>query len=190
MVTSLWERWRLIVGPLVAASLLLVPLIFDVFTIATPQQGSFPQSGPVPTIDTWHRRNAEQLLTDQRETYALMRGEPVLPDVAELIQQVPSNVLWPGLTVGGENAALYQLHTGRPVVAIGGFSGSDNFPNEETLKSRIAQGEAGYYIHQPGVLKWGPSSKSTGDTVRWILDNCQPFPIEHLAVYNLSKCSS
>jgi 4-amino-4-deoxy-L-arabinose transferase-like glycosyltransferase len=189
IVKSWWVRWRRIVGPLVAASLMLVPLIFDVATIGTPQQGSFPQSGPVPSTDTWHRRNAEQLATNQRETYALMRGEPVIPDVAELIRQVPTGVLWPGLTVGGENAALYQLETGRSVVAIGGFSGSDNFPSQEIMKYRIAQGEAGYYIHQPGVLKWGPSSKTTGDTVRWILDNCPPIPIEHLTIYDLRKCS-
>lgn len=189
-VRPFWDRWHLIVAPMITFSVVLAPLVFNVASIGTPQQGSFPQSGPVPSIDTWHRRNAEHLATDQRETYALMRGEPVLPEIAELIRQVPSDVPWPGLTVGGENAALYQLQTGRAVVAIGGFSGSDNFPGGEALKNRADRGEAGYYIHQPGILKWGPSSETTGDTVRWILESCQFFPIEHLAVYDLRNCGS
>lgn len=171
-----------------SVALLAIPLLFNYVTLTTPQQGSFPQAGPVPTIDTWHRRNAEQLKLGQRETFALSRGEPVVPSVAELITTVPQTVSWPAMTVGSENAALYQLHTGRAVVAIGGFSGSDEFPSYESFMNVIRNGDAGYYIHQPGILKWGPSSDNTENIVHWIIDNCHTLSTGHLNVYDLRAC--
>lgn len=176
------------IAALSAVVLLATPILFNYVTLITPQQGSFPQAGPVPTIDTWHRRNAEQLKLDQRETYALARGEPVISSVAEMVGSVPVSVSWPALTVGGENAALYQLHTGRAVVAIGGFSGSDEFPSQESFFDVIQKGGAGYYIHQPGILKWGPSSDNTEKIVHWIIDNCQQLSAGHLDVYDLRVC--
>lgn len=183
------RKFGMYTAVLSTATFLSIPIIFNYVSLTTPQQGSFPQAGPVPTTDTWHRRNAEQLRLDQRETYALSRGEPVVQEVAKMIRDVPDAVSWTAMTVGSENAALYQLHTGRAVIAIGGFSGSDQFPLESAIKKIIRNVTAGYYIHQPGILKWGPSSDNTRTVVHWILDNCQRTTVEHLDVYDLRLCN-
>ena len=41
---------------------------------------------------------------------------------------MPARYTWVAATVGSNNASGYQLATGDPVMAIGGFNGSDPSP--------------------------------------------------------------
>ena len=114
---------------LAVASILMVPFLFVVESVTTPQQGSFPISGPVPSIESWHRRDAEQLRLNEKSKYSEARGEPVIPQIASQIEGVPPDAKWAAVTTGSQNAALYQLATGRAVMSIGGFSTGDVYPN-------------------------------------------------------------
>lgn len=168
------------------AAMLLVPFLFVLESISAPQQGSFPISGPVPSVESWHKRDTEQLLLDEREKYALSRGEPVVPEIAELIENAPVSARWAAVTTGSENAALYQLNTGRPVLSIGGFSALDGYPSLETFQGFLANGQVSYYIHQPGILKWS-TSPNTSAVVAWIENNFDYIDIDGVRLYDFSK---
>lgn len=170
-----------------ALALLLLPLSFIVESNSAPQQGSFPLSGPVPSVESWHRRDAEQLRLGEREKYSLARGEPVVPEVERLLEAAPVGSTWAGATTGSENAALYQLSTGRPVMAIGGFSAGDAYPSLNTFRELVDQGRITYYIHQPGILKWAASSPNISEVVEWITTNFEHRNVDGVEIYDLRR---
>lgn len=168
------------------ATVTLVPFLFVLESISTGQQGSFPISGPVPSSESWHKRDAEQLILDEREKYALARGEPVVPAIADLIERAPASARWAAVTTGSESAALYQLATKRPVMSIGGFSALDAYPALSTFQKYVEDGQIKYYIHQPGILGWS-SGENTLAVVAWIENNFEFEEIDGVRLYNMSR---
>lgn len=163
---------------LAGVSVLLVPFLFVVESITTPQQGSFPISGPVPSAESWHKRDAEQLRLNEKGKYSLARGEPVIPQIASRVEGVPPGPIWAAATTGSENAALYQLATGRAVMSIGGFSTGDVYPALRDFQKLVIEKKIAYYIHQPGILEWAAASPNTRAVVSWIEAS---FPSEDIA---------
>ncbi|WP_082979285.1 ArnT family glycosyltransferase [Arthrobacter sp. B6] len=183
---SAGNRLRLTSPALTIAGLtvVLIPLLFIFESISTPQQGSFPISGPVPTAESWHKRDADQLINAEKENYALARGEPVIPRISALIERAPLDARWAAATTGSENAALYQLSTKRPVMSIGGFSALDAYPKLATFQEYVADGKVRYYIHQPGILTWS-ASPNTLAVVAWIEGNFGFEEIDGVRLYDL-----
>ena len=64
---------------------------------------------------------------------------------------------WAAATTGSQQAAGYQLASQKPVMAIGGFNGSDPYPSLEQFKQYVKDRQIHYYIagemggHQMGV---------------------------------------
>lgn len=168
-------------------TILAVPCLFIVESISTSQQGSFPISGPVPTAESWHKRDAEQLRLGEKDKYALSRGEPVVPEIAAYIEGTPSATRWAAVTTGGENAALYQLATKRAVMSLGGFSALDSYPSVDSFKAYVRSGAVHYYIHQPGILSWSAASPNTLSVVSWIEDNYPYREFAGVRLYDLTQ---
>ncbi|MCZ9338136.1 glycosyl transferase, partial [Streptomyces sp. TRM76130] len=55
----------------------------------------------------------------------LLNGADVDSEVKELLETDADDYTWVAAAVGAQNAASYQLATGSPVMAIGGFNGTD-----------------------------------------------------------------
>ena len=53
---------------------------------------------------------------------------------------------WVAAAVGSQSAAGLQLGTGEPVMAIGGFNGTDPSPTLEEFQELVAAGEIHYFI--------------------------------------------
>ena len=58
---------------------------------------------------------------------------------------------WVAAAVGSNNAAGYQLATEEPVMAIGGFNGSDPSPTLAQFETYVANGEIHYFIAGGGM---------------------------------------
>ena len=58
---------------------------------------------------------------------------------------------WVAATVGANSAAGYQLSTGRPVMAIGGFNGTDPSPTLAQFEAWVAAGRIHYFIAAGGL---------------------------------------
>ncbi|AWZ05163.1 MULTISPECIES: glycosyltransferase family 39 protein [unclassified Streptomyces] len=69
---------------------------------------------------------------------------------------------WAAAAVGSQNAASYQLASGEPVMAIGGFNGSDPSPTLEQFKAYVESGKIHYFIGQ-GSAAAGGAQEGTGE---------------------------
>lgn len=172
---------------LAGASVLMVPFLFVVESIKTPQQGSFPISGPVPSVESWHRRDAEQLRLNEKGKYSEARGEPVVPLIAARIEGVPPDITWAAATTGSQNAALYQLATGQAIMSIGGFSTGDVYPPLNDFQKLVAEKKIAYYIHQPGILYWAAVSPNTRAVVAWIEASFASEEIDGVRLFDLTR---
>ncbi|MFD8142424.1 ArnT family glycosyltransferase [Streptomyces sp. NPDC059708] len=68
---------------------------------------------------------------------------------------------WAAAAIGSQNAASYQLASGRPVMPLGGFNGSDPSPTLERFKEYVKAGRIHYFIAQGG-LEDGGESRTAG----------------------------
>ena len=61
--------------------------------------------------------------------------------------------------IGANSAAGYQLASGEPVMALGGFNGSDPSPTLAQFQDYVADGEIHYFISGGGGLGGGPGGR-------------------------------
>ncbi|KIF06933.1 hypothetical protein PL81_04785, partial [Streptomyces sp. RSD-27] len=57
---------------------------------------------------------------------------------------------WAAAAIGSQNAASYQLASGRPVMPLGGFNGSDPSPTLEQFQAYVKAGRIHWFIAQGG----------------------------------------
>jgi len=68
--------------------------------------------------------------------------------LTKLLEQDASRYKWVAATEGSEGAAPLELATGDPVMAIGGFNGTDPWPTLAVFKQLVADHEIHYYVGQ------------------------------------------
>ena len=76
----------------------------------------------------------------------LLTGTDVSDELKAALTSASSDYTWVAATIGSQNAASYQLATNLPVMAIGGFNGSDPSPTLEQFQAYVAQGKIHYFI--------------------------------------------
>ncbi|MBF9068725.1 glycosyltransferase family 39 protein [Streptacidiphilus fuscans] len=74
-----------------------------------------------------------------------------------------TNTRWAAATVGSQQAASLELTSYKAVMAMGGFSGSDNSPTLAQFEQYVAQGEI-HYLIAGGGMSGGTSGSATGGT--------------------------
>ncbi|HEX2810877.1 MAG TPA: hypothetical protein VHN80_32325, partial [Kineosporiaceae bacterium] len=102
------------------------------------------------------------------------------------LRENASSYTWAAATVGANNAAGYQLASGRAVMPIGGFNGSDPSPTLAQFERYVAQGRIHYFIGAgTGMRSDGGSSAST-EIAAWVRQNYPATTIGATTVYDLS----
>jgi hypothetical protein len=76
----------------------------------------------------------------------LLNGADVDSAARKLLETDADDYTWAAAAVGAQNAAGYQLATGDPVMAIGGFNGTDPSPTLAQFKEYVADGKIHYFI--------------------------------------------
>ena len=97
-----------------------------------------------------------------------------------------SSYRWVAAAVGSNNAAGVQLATGDPVMAIGGFNGTDPAPTLAQFQAYVAAGEIHYFIGGGGFGGNGGSSDSRA-IAAWVAANFTAQTIGGTTVYDLSS---
>jgi 4-amino-4-deoxy-L-arabinose transferase-like glycosyltransferase len=106
------------------------------------------------------------------------------------LQANASSYAWVLATVGANNAAGYQLASGQPVMAIGGFNGSDPTPTLAQFEQLVQDGKVHYFIGGGG-LGGGQNAAGTASAITsWVEANYQPTTIGGTTVYDLSATSA
>ncbi|MEU0620764.1 glycosyltransferase family 39 protein [Streptomyces rubiginosohelvolus] len=81
----------------------------------------------------------------------LLNGATVDTEAKALLTKDADDYTWVAAAVGAQNAASYQLATGDPVMAIGGFNGSDPSPTLDRFKKYVAEGKIHYFVSGGGM---------------------------------------
>lgn len=113
---------------------------------------------------------------------------------AELTALLKSNATaysWVAATVGSNNAAGYQLATGQPVMAVGGFNGTDPAPTLTQFKQYVAEGKIHYFIGggMGGGMRGGAStggSSDAADIAAWVQETYTAATVGNATVYDLT----
>ncbi|MFF1883873.1 glycosyltransferase family 39 protein [Pseudarthrobacter sp. NPDC058196] len=96
-----------------------------------------------------------------------------------------SNYTWAAAVVGSNNAAGYQLATELPVMAVGGFNGTDPSPTLEQFQALVAQGKIHYFI-AGGTMMSGSGSDASTRIAQWVASTFQSENIGGTTVYVLA----
>ncbi|WP_399087947.1 ArnT family glycosyltransferase [Streptomyces sp. BBFR2] len=80
----------------------------------------------------------------------LLDGAEVSAAARDLVAKDADRYTWAAAGIGSQNAASYQLATEKPVMAIGGFNGSDPSPTLARFKKLVADGRIHYFLASEG----------------------------------------
>jgi hypothetical protein len=143
----------LVCAAAVAIVLVAAPLGANCFTLSTTQDGTNPQSGPVANDPM---ATSRQLLAakEGRPTWAsqIAFGSAPVSTVSDLLRSTENEQTWAAATYSAQNAAVYQLESGQPVVALGGWQGTDPAPTLPQFQKLVADSRIGFFIWQQELL--------------------------------------
>jgi hypothetical protein len=104
------------------------------------------------------------------------------------------NYTWVAATVGSNNAAGLQLATGKAVMAIGGFNGTDPSPTLAQFEKWVSEGKIHYFIGSGnlggfGGFGGGGSSGTGSEIASWVQSHFTATTIGGQTVYDLTTSS-
>jgi 4-amino-4-deoxy-L-arabinose transferase-like glycosyltransferase len=121
----------------------------------------------------------------------LLDGGTPDPELVALLQQDAGSYTWVAAAVGSNSAAGAQLATGEPVMAIGGFNGSDPAPTLGQFQRFVAEGRIHYFL---GGGRMGGASMGGSDAARqisaWVQQSFTASSVGGATVYDLTDTSA
>lgn len=119
---------------------------------------------------------------------SLLGGGTTSELVAELLVQNAQGYRWAAATTGSQNAAGYQLATELPVMAIGGFNGTDPAPTLDQFQDYVERGLVRYYIAggEMGGKQMG-GSNTASQIESWVEENFEAQTIGNVTIYDLAS---
>ena len=103
-----------------------------------------------------------------------------------LLRNGAAGYRWAAATVGTQSAAPLQLASGEPVMAIGGFNGTDSAPTLAEFKRMVAAGEIHYFVGANQASFGGGSGPATAITA-WVRAHFKAQTIGGVTVYDLAR---
>ncbi len=113
-------------------------------------------------------------------------------EVTSLLQQDAGQFRWVAAAVGSNSASGFQLAADEPVMAIGGFNGSDPSPTLEQFQQYVADGDIHWFISGGGGLggrggnQMGGSSASS-EISTWVQENFTSTTVDGVTLYDLTS---
>jgi 4-amino-4-deoxy-L-arabinose transferase-like glycosyltransferase len=120
----------------------------------------------------------------------LLNGSEPSDELTQLLEQDASDYTWVAATTGANQAAGYQLALEDPVMAIGGFNGTDPSPTLAEFKQLVAEGKIHYYIGSGSGGGQGPSgsdsTSSSSQIADWVEASFEATTVDEVSLYDLS----
>jgi 4-amino-4-deoxy-L-arabinose transferase-like glycosyltransferase len=207
-ITQLHRRWvpAVLAGALVAA--LAGPAAYSAATVSTGHTGSIVTAGPataggrggmpggtrpqLPGGTTGGQARQGQAPTGGGMGGLLDASTPGTEVVAALSADAGSYT-WVAAAVGSQNAAGLQLATELPVMAIGGFNGSDPSPTLAQFRAYVEAGQIHYFAAGGGgggrAGAGGPGGGLGGGSgiATWVQANFTAVTIGGSTFYDLTR---
>jgi hypothetical protein len=103
--------------------------------------------------------------------------------LVRLLKSYASRYEWAAATVGANSAAGVQLATGEPIMAIGGFNGTDPAPTLAQFERYVRQGKIHYFLAGGGGF--GGNSRSSSTIASWVASHYTARTVGGVTVYDL-----
>ena len=105
-----------------------------------------------------------------------------------LLEQNASSYRWVAAIVGANSAAGVQLATEEPVMAIGGFNGTDPAPSLAEFKAYVAAGKIHYFIAGGSGGPGGAASAGSSSAIAsWVAASFTAKTVGGATVYDLTS---
>ncbi len=121
----------------------------------------------IHAVNAGHQDPQNQLVGNNRALEALLVG---------------TDNRWAAATVGAHTTDSLELSTGKSVMAIGGFSGSDNSPTLPQFQNYVADAQIRYFIRDGN-----DGSGAAGQITRWVAAKFVPQQVGDVTVYDLTR---
>jgi len=112
--------------------------------------------------------------------------------VVALLQRDGGDFTWAAAAVGSNTAAGYQLATQLPVMAVGGFNGTDPSPTLAQFQELVAARKIHWFVGG-GVGSGRSQSGGSDDAARiaaWVQQHYTPTTVGGTTLYDLSGAAS
>lgn len=135
----------------------------------------------------------------------LLGGTKTSAEATAALRADADRYTWAAAATGSQNAASYQLASRKPVMAIGGFNGSDPSPTLEKFKEYVSAGKIHYFIGQSsagaggeadGAAETGtrggggPGGGASSSIETWVKANFKASTIGGATFYDLTAPTS
>ena len=176
LLLPIWRldrRWAGAVAGLGLISMLAAPAAFTFATAAGPHTGAMPSAGP--------SRGGGFGLFEAPEP-----GEWLTATLAD----GAAGHTWAAAVVGSSNAAGYQLAARVPVMAVGGFNGTDPAPTLDEFTQLVAQDKIHYFIGGRGMgfgHRTPSGSQDAAAIADWVTARFAAFTVDGVTIYDLTQ---
>jgi 4-amino-4-deoxy-L-arabinose transferase-like glycosyltransferase len=117
----------------------------------------------------------------------LLDGAQVGSAMEKLLSRDASAYTWVAATVGSQNQASYQLATGDPVMAVGGFNGTDPSPTLAHFEELVAAKKIHYFVGGGSLGQgMGISSNTASRISGWVTAHFTAKTVGGTTVYDLT----
>ncbi|WP_433685750.1 ArnT family glycosyltransferase [Nocardia sp. CA-119907] len=195
-----WLRWAVLAVGVLAASAMLIPVrgrlaavvaaaaamatlagptAYTIDTIATSHTNAIPVAGPnagTPDFSELGFGPAGGMMTVSTPSDRLVA----------LLEKDGDDFTWAAAAVTSNSAAGFQLATRLPIMAIGGFNGTDPAPTLAQFQKYVANRSIHYFIdHQDGPDR--ATSDSEADRItQWVRSTFAAKQVDGVTVYDLA----
>jgi 4-amino-4-deoxy-L-arabinose transferase-like glycosyltransferase len=171
------------VAALAVAVCLAAPAVYAVATAATPHSGAIPAVGP-----------AVHGFAGFTGPVGLLDSPTPGPALSATLSADAHDFTWAAASVGSNNAAGYQLASGAPVMAIGGFNGTDPSPTLAEFQRYVADRRIHYFVRGKMMIgHWGGTtttgSRESADIAQWVETHYTPLTVDRVLIYDLTQPS-
>jgi 4-amino-4-deoxy-L-arabinose transferase-like glycosyltransferase len=112
------------------------------------------------------------------------------PALTKLLKADASRYTWAAATVNADSASGYQLASLEPVMAIGGFNGTDPAPTLAQFEKYVAENKIHYFILSGGGLGTGSGSDDASQITSWVESHFTAETVGGTTVYDLTATPS
>lgn len=112
-------------------------------------------------------------------------GGTVSTALVTLLKKDAGSYTWVAATTSANSAAPIQLATGKAVMAIGGFTGSDPSSTLAQFKQLVAAGKIHYYVTGGGGGPGGGSNEISS----WVTSTYTAVTVGGTTVYDLTQAA-
>jgi 4-amino-4-deoxy-L-arabinose transferase-like glycosyltransferase len=120
----------------------------------------------------------------------LLQGSTANAELTALLTDGADGYTWVAATIGSNSAAGYQLAAQEPVMAIGGFNGSDPWPTLAAFQQYVADGQIHYFIPGGGGGGGGAGSSTANAISSWVTATFTATTVGGVTVYDLSQAGA